>query len=134
MFDAAYILRERNLIPGEAGSKSRRGYELVLDIACAVLRENPHVDAISGSQIKRIYDARINGLDWPAELAHRRALGPVKPKTVQGDLLDLKTLLGNVVGETNDRGDRYLLANPPEERARLGREQERGLCGRLDDS
>jgi hypothetical protein len=112
LLNAAHILRDRNLVPGKPGSKTRRGYELILDIMCAVLRENPHVHALSGSHIQRIYEARMEGLKWPPEWAHRRALRSVKPKTVQGDLVDLKTLLGKLEGETNDKGDRFLLANP----------------------
>jgi hypothetical protein len=112
LLDAAHILRARNLIPGKPGSKSRRGYELVLDIACAVLRENPQLDAISGSHVQRIYDKRSDGLIWPPEFSKRRALGPVKPQTVQGDLVDLKTLFGKLVGEANDHGERYILTNP----------------------
>lgn len=51
---------------------------------------------------------------WPPFLSHRRPIARVKPQTIQGDLLDLKTAFGKLIGETDANGRKYLEANPLE--------------------
>jgi hypothetical protein len=142
--EAAALLRRRDLLPGKPGSKERAPYDLVLDIARAVWTDDPYLSDISKKHVRRMYEARLrpgyslpdddedeSGLAaeenqdlasttevkpfrWPDFLSYRRPIGRVKPQTIQGDLVDLKTALGKLVGETAANDRKYLEANPLE--------------------
>ena len=127
--DACLILRNRKLLPGKEGSKQQAPYDLMLDIARTVWKEDPYLSHLNKNHVRSMYQARIlpayldeAGLEdlseeelepfvWPGFI-DRRPIGRVKPQTVQGDLVDLKTAFGKLIGETDSNGKKYLVANP----------------------
>lgn len=116
--EAVELIREHDLIPGdpktETGRKAIRGYELVLDLAVAILHENPPLP-LNQTHATRFYEARAvdpdsdtednsPGFEWPAHITRKR-LPRVKPQTVQKNLEDLRTALRWLRGKVHHNGE-----------------------------
>lgn len=119
--DACLLLRKRNLLPGRRGSKKQAPYDLAPDISRAVWHDDPYLVDLNKEHVRQMYAARVNAdyledvdlsdLDaddlkpfrWPSFI-DRRPVGRVKPQTIHGDLVDLKTAIGKLVGETDRNG------------------------------
>lgn len=121
--DAVGLIRQRNLLPGAEGSKSRTHHEFMLDLSLAVWGGYTEVDLLSNAHVRRMYAMRVLPrylkdpsevlpFKWPSHLSHRTPPQRVKPQTVQKNLEDIRTLLGKLVGETNDKGEKYVTAPP----------------------
>ena len=127
LHQAIRLARRKGLVPGGPGSetsrKTRRQYERALAISEAILHEDP-VLPLTQEHIDRIYAVRgqtdedeedewiTPAFRWPAHLAHRRVLTRVRLKTVQSNLIDLRTVLRKLVNFRDAGGTVILSADP----------------------
>jgi hypothetical protein len=112
---AIRAIRRQGLIPGGT-KKVIKGYRLVLDLAEAILPDDPF--PLHQGHVVRFFAARTNktGFTWPSAASRRRALKCVSKRTVKKNLTDLNTAL-RVLLQRGGPGDGPLLRQEPFEQS-----------------